>query len=86
MTRYPHLSNKLCEALTDSLRAERLRAAGYSVTVCELTDPENTPKNTLIRAIKKPCSAAELERRRAEYDAALAFIMGEGAKNYLQEI
>ena len=86
VTRYPHLSNKLCEALTDSLRAERLRAAGYSVTVCELTDPENTPKNTLIRAIKKPCSGAELERRRAEYDAALAFIMGEGAKNYLQEI
>ena len=86
VTRYPHLSNKLCEALTDSLRAARLRAAGYSVTVCELTDPENTPKNTLIRAIKKPCSAAELERRRAEYDAALAFIMGEGAKNYLQEI
>ena len=86
VTRYPHLSNKLCEALTDSLRAGRLRAAGYSVTVCELTDPENTPKNTLIRAIKKPCSAAELECRRAEYDAALAFIMGEGAKNYLQEI
>ena len=86
VTRYPHLSNKLCEALTDSLRAERLRASGYSVTVCELTDPENTPKNTLIRAIKKPCSGAELERRRAEYDAALAFIMGEGAKNYLQEI
>lgn len=86
VTRYPHLSNKLCEALTDSLRAARLRASGYSVTVCELTDPENTPKNTLIRAIKKPCSAAEIERRRAEYDAALAFIMGEGAKNYLQEI
>ena len=86
VTRYPHLSNKLCEALTDSLRAARLRASGYSVTVCELTDPENTPKNTLIRAIKKPCSGAELERRRAEYDAALAFIMGEGAKNYLQEI
>ena len=86
VTRYPHLSNKLCEALTDSLRAARLRASGYSVTVCELTDPENTPKNTLIRAIKKPCSAAELERRRAEYDSALAFIMGEGAKNYLQEI
>ena len=86
VSRYPHLSNKLCEALTDSLRAARLRAFGYSVTVCELTDPENTPKNTLIRAIKKPCSAGELERRRAEYETALSFIMGDGAKNYLQEI
>ena len=83
---YPHLSNKLCEALTDSLRAARLRALGYSVTVCELTDPENTPKNTLIRAIKKGCSDSELAKRRGEYEKALEFILGEGAKNYLQEI
>ena len=86
VTKYPHLSNKLSEALTDALRASRLRAYGYAVTVCELTDPEDTPKNTLIRAIRKPCPAAELERRRAEYQAALDFVMGEGAKNYLQEI
>ena len=86
VTRYPHLSNKLCEALTDSLRAARLRASGYAVTVCELTDPENTPKNTLIRAIKKPCSAGEIAKRRSEYEMALSFIMGDEAKNYLQEI
>ena len=83
---YPHLSNKLCEALTDSLRALRLRALGYAVTVCELTDPENTPKNTLIRAVKKPLSKAELAKRHEEYEKALDFLMGEGAKNYLQEI
>ena len=86
VTRYPHLANKLCEALTDSLRAARLRAHGYSVTVCELTDPENTPKNTLIRAIKKSTSSGELEKRRAEYDAALGFLLGDGAKNYLEGI
>ena len=86
VTAFPHLSNKLCEALTDSLRALRLRANGYTVTVCELTDPENTPKNTLIRAIKKPISNAELSNRREEYESALKFLMGEGAKNYLQEI
>ena len=86
VTSIPHLSNKLCEALTDSLRAARLRALGYSVTVCELTDPENTPKNTLIRAIKKGCSSSELSKRREEYEKALTFLMGDGAKNYLQEI
>ena len=86
VTAFPHLSNKLCEAITDSLRSMRLRACGYSVTVCELTDPENTPKNTLIRAVKKNLSSAELSRRREEYEKALAFLMGEGAKNYLQEI
>ena len=56
------------------------------MTVSELTDPENTPKNTLIRAVKKKLSAAELARRREEYEKALAFLMGEEAKNYLQEI
>ena len=86
VTKYPHLSNKLSEALTDALRVSRLRAYGYAVTVCELTDPEDTPKNTLIRAVRKPCSAAEAQRRRAEYQAALDFVMGDGAKNYLQEI
>ena len=32
VTAFPHLSNKLCEAITDSLRALRLRALGYTVT------------------------------------------------------
>lgn len=86
VTALPHLSNKLCEALTDSLRALRLRSLGYAVTVCELTDPENTPKNTLIRAVKKNTPAGELARRREEYEKALAFLTGDEAKNYLQEI
>ena len=86
VTRYPHLSNKLSEALTDALRVSRLRANGYSVTVAELTDPENTPKNTLIRAVRKSYNERELEKRRAEYEAAKAFILGEGAKNYLEGI
>jgi len=86
VARYPHLANKLSEALTDSLRAERLRSFGYSVTVCELTDPENTPKNTLIRAVKKNYSPSQLEKHRAEYDAALEFILGDGAKTYLKDV
>ena len=53
ITRYPHLRNKLCEAITDAIRAARLEASGYTVSVMELTDPDDTPKNTLIRAIKK---------------------------------
>lgn len=86
VTKYPHLSNKLSEAITDALRVSRLRANGYSVTVAELTDPENTPKNTLIRAVRKSCTERELEKRRAEYEAAKSFILGDGAKNYLEGI
>ena len=81
VTRYPHLSGKLCEALTDAVRAMRLEANGYSVSVAELTDPENTPKNTLIRAIKR---GGKDEGSCEEYARTLRFILGDGANTYLK--
>ena len=78
---------KLREAVTDALRAMRLKAGGYSVSVLELTDPENTPKNTLIRATKnEKMSQAARDSAEAEYKAALRFILGEGADSYLEDI
>lgn len=85
VTKYPHLQNKLCEVLTDAVRAARLEAAGYSVSVVELTDPENTPKNTLIRAIKRTKKGPDLTKSE-EYSNILKFILGESYKNYLSEI
>ena len=85
VTRYPQLSNKLCEAITDSLRALRLRAAGYSVIATELTDPENTPKNTLLRAVLTGGSEKACEDARREYEAALEFILGENKDLYLKD-
>ena len=81
VTRYPHLSGKLCEAMTDAIRAMRLEANGYNVSVAELTDPENTPKNTLIRAIKRGCID---EKKAIEYKAVLRFVLGDGADDYLK--
>jgi hypothetical protein len=81
VTRYPHLSGKLCEAMTDALRAMRLEASGYNVSVAELTDPENTPKNTLIRAIKRGKANECLTE---EYKKTLRFILGDGADTYLK--
>ena len=87
VTDYPQLSNKLCEALTDSLRLLRLRAGGYNVTALELTDPENTPKNTLLRAVKnEKISEADKAKARNEYETALSFLLGDRAKTYLSEI
>ena len=87
ITDYPHLSNKLCEAITDSLRLARLKASGYSVSALELTDPENTPKNTLIKAIKNiKMTEKEKQNRKNEYETMLEFILGEEAMNYLAEI
>ena len=87
ITDYPHISGKLCEAITDALRLARLKAGGYSVSALELTDPENTPKNTLIKAIKNS-KMAEKERQSAksEYESMLRFILGDGADSYLLEI
>ena len=87
VTDYPHLSNKLCEALTDSIRVARLHRSGYNVSALELTDPENTPKNTLIKAIKND-KMGEKERQKAEmeYEAILSFVLGDKCGDYLSEI
>ena len=83
---YPHLKNKLAEALTDAIRASRLEANGYGVAAIELVDPDDTPKNTLLKAIKRARSESELRARRERYDAILSFVMGDGAKNYLKDL
>ena len=82
VTRYPHLRNKLCEALTDAIRAARLESFGYAVSVMELTDPDDTPKNTLIRAIKKNGAKNSKEN----YDEILSFVLGDGKDDYLKGI
>ncbi len=85
VTRYPHLRNKLCEAITDAIRAARLEGAGYSVSVMELTDPDDTPKNTLIRAIKKK-GCVDTAKNIENYEKLLSFVLGDGKESYLKGI
>jgi hypothetical protein len=86
ITDYPHVANKLAEAATDALRILRLRSFGYEVTALELTDPENTPKNTLIKAVKNIKISESAKKSAAdEYNATLKFLIGDGAPNYLSE-
>ena len=87
VTDYGHLRGKLCEALTDGIRLARLEAHGYKVSAVELTDPEDTPKNTLLRAIlKKNVKESELEGAKKRYDEIIEFLLGEEKNNYLKEI
>ena len=76
VTRYPKLKRSLCDTLTDALRLERLRALGYDVNATELVDPEDTPKNTLLRAVLKRSPDARLIE---EYSRLIAYICGEGS-------
>lgn len=66
------IKQKLAVALTDALRCKRLEASGYSVDVTELIDPENTPKNLLIRAVRTQTSERKREAARKEFNSLCA--------------
>ena len=73
------LRQKLCDAATDALRLKLLASVGYAVCALELIDPEETPKNIMLRALKRPHfdpASPEAEALRAEYAAARAFLLG----------
>ncbi len=53
LLKYGIIKERLSALITDSLRCEYLESKGYSVQVLEFIDIENTPKNLLIRAVKK---------------------------------
>ena len=74
------LRQKLCDAATDALRLKRLEACGYSVCALELIDPEETPKNIMLRALKRrnfDLASPEAKRLQEEYFAAKAFLVGD---------
>ena len=51
--RYGLIKERMAALITDALRAELLTACGYKVQILEFIDLEHTPKNLLIRAVKK---------------------------------
>ena len=72
------LRQKLCDAATDALRLKMLEAKGYDVAALELIDPDETPKNIMLRAIyneKKPKTVRE--KAALEYAEAKRFLLGE---------
>lgn len=50
--RHSILGQKFCDAATDALRLLHLEAAGYRAEAVELIDPEETPKNVMLRAVR----------------------------------
>ena len=51
--KYGLLKERFAALLTDGLRAEMLEESGYKTQILEFIDMEHTPKNILIRAVKK---------------------------------
>jgi len=79
ITEHSMLRQKLCDAATDALRLKRLEAAGYRTEALELIDPEETPKNILLRAVRRKdfrADSPEARRLSEEYRVAREFLLG----------
>lgn len=63
LTRYGIIQERFAALLTDSIRANLLECCGYKTQVLEFVDLSHTPKNLLIRGIKKK-SADETYREK----------------------
>ena len=73
------LRQKLCDAATDALRLKLLESKGYDVCALELIDPDDTPKNVMLRALRRADAGKDTltaRRAREEYEAAKRFLLG----------
>ena len=66
LTRHGVFKARFNDVLTDSMRALKLEAEGYKVSVVEYISPLDTPKNLLIRATY---TGSKNARSEAEYNA-----------------
>jgi len=64
LLRHGILKERVASLVTDALRAELLEMAGYSVQVVEFIDTEHTPKNLMIRALRRGARKDDAQYRR----------------------
>lgn len=57
--KYGLIRERLSALFTDALRADLLEEQGYDTQILEFIEMEHTPKNVLIRAVKRPGAARE---------------------------
>ena len=57
LTQYGIIKERTSALITDAIRGNLLETQGYKTQIMEFIDMAHTPKNILIRAIKRPVSA-----------------------------
>ena len=80
ITDHSMLRQKLCDAATDALRLAKLESEGYSTSTVELIDPNDTPKNVMLRAYRKKDfdkSSPEAKKAFDRYLSAKKFLCGD---------
>lgn len=68
LTKYGIIKERTAALMTDAIRGCVLEYCGYKTDLLEFIDIEHSPKNILIRAVKKPVSEEKRERAKEEAD------------------
>ena len=71
--KYGIIKERMSALLTDAIRAESLSQVGYDAQILEFIDMEHTPKNILIRAVKKDkiVSAKKCEQQKEQLETLI---------------
>ena len=75
LLRYGIIKERMAALITDAMRANLLDASGYETSILEFIDMEHTPKNLLIRAVKRQEGDERRQREtRRKADAVAEFL------------
>ena len=66
LLKYGIIKERFAALATDALRGELLESVGYNVQLLEFIDMEHTPKNILIRAVKKSENQLDATQQKAK--------------------
>ena len=72
--KYGIIKERMSALITDALRAEKLAACGYETQILEFIDMEHTPKNLMIRGIKKQIGKEDKEKKEKQLLEIDAFL------------
>lgn len=70
--KYGIIKERMSALITDAIRANLLESQGYETSILEFIDMEHTPKNLLIRAVRRPAGINQKAKHAGEEVAMLA--------------
>lgn len=75
LLKYGLIKERTSALFTDAIRGNLLEAAGYQTQILEFIDMEHTPKNILLRAVRKQTPDADtLQKKLKELEPTLQFL------------